>query len=93
MSSLAETLNGLNCVPSVDQGNVTLQRYADDDTDYQNPVDLSPMELQSLGFQRAYVDAHPEGSDRGGYVPYVVCLRNNELSKAHYDELGDFWVS
>lgn len=72
---LAEELNRLEAWPDVNRGKVTLQ---DQDG---NP--LIP-EVEGEG----YVDPHPEGSDRGGYVPYWE--RNG--AQVYYDENGEGWV-
>lgn len=80
-------LNEQNFFPIVEEGNVTLGKYALDDEDYQTELAATDEELSELGFQRAYVGAHPEGADRGGYVPTLVC----ETGTFFYQEEGGEW--
>lgn len=79
-------------VPSVDDGEVRLlvstegeQREATDE------------ELVALGVNRLYLDSHPEGADRGGYVPFVEFKKQHETDGGgtdHYRSFhycGDSW--
>ena len=46
-------------------------------------------ELSAVGFKKCRLEAHPEGSDRGGYVPTAYSV---EGQTAYYDENGGGWV-
>jgi hypothetical protein len=69
--SLVEKLNDGDFFPEVEQGTVLLYKYVDSDFD-ESRVATSE-ELEELAFERGSVEAHPEGADRGGYVPTVFC--------------------
>jgi len=71
--ALADELNKLDAWPEVHRGKVTLQ-------------DQNGNALNIEG--EGYVDEHPEGSDRGGFVPYWE--RNGSV--VHYDENGLGWL-
>lgn len=63
---LATKLNEGGFTPETDEGAVTLVTEED-----QSERPATEEELADLGFARGYVDAHPEGADRGGWVPFV----------------------
>lgn len=71
---LRDELNKLEAWPEPNKGKVNLEDQ-----------DGKPLEVEGEG----WLDAHPEGSDRGGYVPYWV--RGEE--RAYYDETGGEWLS
>jgi len=85
--AVKNTLNEQNFFPVVSQGQVTLGKYALDDESYQTELAATDEELSELGFQKGYVAAHPEGSDRGGYVPTIFC----ESGAYYYDEGAGEW--
>lgn len=85
--TFAELLNENELVPSCKRGKVTLQVVSPEDEDAY--VKASAEVLERVGFKSGYVEAHPEGSDRGGYVP-TVYSRDEEV--AYYDENGDGWL-
>lgn len=58
------------------------------DTEDGQRIDLGDLELPGGPLTEGYIEAHPEGSDRGGYVPTV--FRGEE--QAHYDENAGVWV-
>jgi len=53
--TLAEQLNKVNALPQANEGKITL-------------VDEGDNEIEFEG--HGYLDEHPEGADRGGYVPF-----------------------
>ena len=68
--------------PVENEGKVTLVHAPPD------KEDLTKAELAALKVSKVYLSAHPEGSDRGGYVPYV---RFKDGSKIYYMELDGEW--
>lgn len=80
---LAEYLNTNNMMPKCAKGRVSLVKYTEDD-EY---IPLTTDELRSIDFTEGYIEAHPEGVDRGGYVPTVHTA--NEC--AYYDENAGEW--
>jgi hypothetical protein len=80
---LAEYLNSNDIVPECAKGRVSLVRR--DDSDEFIPLALE--ELSSIGFIEDYVEEHPEGSDRGGYVPTI----HTSDECAYYDESAGEW--
>jgi hypothetical protein len=85
---LADKLNDLLVIPDCDEGKVGLERYTDDKYEATRP--LTDEEKGWLGLTPdgdgyyGSVDEHPEGSDRGGYVPTLA-------AGPHYDEGGGEW--
>jgi hypothetical protein len=82
--SLADKLNELDVTPDCNGGKVTLERYDRDSNEY---VALTEDQLDYLGLsdgEVGSVEPHPEGSDRGGYVPTLD-------AGPHYDEGGGEW--
>ena len=74
--SIVNKLNELSVVPECDGGKVTLLRYTNDDYDETRKLNEAELtELATLGVvpdengHFGCVGEHPEGSDRGGYVP------------------------
>lgn len=82
--SIARKLLKMNCFPEVAKEKVSLHVWTDDD--YENSRPLTPQELTDLGVSNTYVGAHPEGSDRGGYVPWVET--NDGQTTFYYGEYG-----
>ena len=78
-SDLAEYLNSNEIMPDCAKGQVYLMN--------DKYVPLTDDELKSMGFVEGYVEAHPEGADRGGYVPTVHTA--NEC--AYFDENAGEW--
>jgi len=70
---LAEELNQKSAFPDVNKGKVQILG-----------IDEKPIDCPGTG----YVDAHPEGADRGGYVPYWEC----NGAKAYYSS-NEEWAS
>lgn len=75
--SLADTLNTKGVWPKVNRSKVGL--WATDDQD---------QIVEGSHEGEGYVDPHPEGEDRGGYVVYWEC--DGEI--AHYDEHDGEWL-
>lgn len=83
--TFADLLNLKGLVPRCREGQVTLgSRYDDAD------VTLFRDDLDKVGFLRGYLEEHPEGSDRGGYVPTVF---SKDGQTAYYDETGCCWLA
>jgi uracil phosphoribosyltransferase len=74
---LLEYLTGV--CPAVSKGVVTLMR--EKETEQEEVVPLPDG-------AKAYVDSHPEGSDRGGYVPYVELASG--VSVYYYEGDGEW---
>jgi hypothetical protein len=73
--SLADRLNELGCKPRCERGQVTLTH---------DPAQAEVVaELDIDG----YLDSHPEGAGRGGYVPYVF----SEGESAFYCDIEGVW--
>ena len=71
--TLADKLNELNAFPEVEGGQVKLLVWTDPPT-YEQDRPATDEELKALGIdpsEPGYVTDHPEGSDRGGFVPFV----------------------
>jgi len=81
MDPLYKRLNdaGIVPVPSAQGGEIELETS---DGDMATLVPLS-----DFGITEAYVAAHPEGSDRGGYVPTVFSPDGD----AFYSETAGEW--
>ena len=80
---LEQKLNDAGLVPQVSGGEVTLHRV---DGDYNFGPALTEAELLEFGLtsESLLLDEHPEGADRGGYVPFA--------GDVHYrEDLGE-WV-
>lgn len=83
MLELEQKLNDAGLVPQVSGGEVTLHRV---DGDYNFGPALTEAELLEFGLtsESLLLDEHPEGADRGGYVPFA--------GDVHYrEDLGE-WV-
>ncbi len=70
--TLANRLNELGLEPHCKGGSVTLT--------HGYPYNPAEEETVALGIVDGSVEAHPEGADRGGYVPYVY----TEDEEAYY---------
>ena len=82
MQSLTSRLNAAEVHPKVSEGKVVgLFRYGPDN---ETEIDVP---MAEFGITDGYIDAHPEGSDRGGYVPFVFA----DKVSSHYDETGGDW--
>lgn len=95
MSAASKKLNELLVIPECDGGKVTLERYTDTDYDETRPLNESELaELAAVGVvpdssgHFGCVDEHPEGSDRGGYVPML----NDPEFTFYYENSGE-WQS
>jgi len=90
--NLKEKLKRWGVTYTVDMGVVTLEAQPDDlDSlcDGEGVVvnkEFSDF-LDELAEYRAYLDAHPEGSDRGGYVVYV----DNGTESCFFMENAGVW--
>jgi hypothetical protein len=91
--SVAQKLNELLVVPECDGGKVTLERYTDTDYEETRPLNEEELaELAALGVvpdnngHFGCLDEHPEGSDRGGYVPTL----NDSASTFYYEPSGEW---
>lgn len=81
---LHERLNELKVSPTVEDGKVT--ELVDE-----NNESLRVAELESLGLDPddlGSIEEHPEGADRGGYLPTV---RSADRGDAQYDECDGQW--
>lgn len=83
--SLAEELTSMELVPYCERGQVTLVKY---DVNSRNYTNVPQEVIDRLGVVEGYIDEHPEGSDRGGYVPTVFAGDD----AAYYDENEGEWV-
>ena len=80
---LDQLLNDACVIPQVRGGDVTLHVR---DSDYNTGPALTEDELKVFGLtsESLLLDEHPEGADRGGYVPFA--------GDVHYrEDLGE-WV-
>jgi hypothetical protein len=92
--TLSEKLNDLDVEPKCCGGKVSLLKYVEGDrrptSNSSGFVDLTEEDLDWLGLSPdadgdyGTVEEHPEGSDRGGYVPTLS-------SGEHYDEGDGEW--
>jgi hypothetical protein len=80
--NFAEKLNAGKFEPKVSSGAVSLV------VDNPRPVGrpATAAELEAVGFSHGHLDDHPEGADRGGYVPFVF---DTEGEAAIWD-IGDY---
>lgn len=74
---LLDFLKGLS--PLAEKGRVSLVREGEDGSEEPAPLPEGAA---------AYVDAHPEGADRGGYVPTVELP---DGTCAYWSEPDGFW--
>jgi hypothetical protein len=81
---LANVLNRRGFRPDVSTGRVVALMTEDDEKVDDSVLRILELDPANLG----YLDAHPEGSDRGGYVPFV--FRGEE--SAYWDEM-ELWRS
>jgi hypothetical protein len=80
-------LNTNKATYTTHQGKVTLEFWADDR--FFATRKATAEELETLGLDQSdhgYVEGHPEGSDRGGYVPTLT-------NGCYYDEGAGDWRS
>lgn len=88
----AEKLNEFGVQPSIDEGQVVSLFTWSEEDDEEEQVDLTDEQEKELGIQdgfNGYLVAHPEGSDRGGYVPCI-----SEPNLVYYDEnAGRWWAN
>lgn len=84
---LCDKLNHLDVSPDCSNGKVGLEKYVEATSDYvaltEEELDWLGLEPDSEGFYGC-VEAHPEGADRGGYVPTLT-------AGPYYDEGGCEW--
>jgi hypothetical protein len=89
--TLATLLNENHFVPVVQKGQVTLAKTAYDAEsgcyDY-DESETTQEDLEKVGFLEGWLEEHPEGSDRGGYVP-TVFFKNGQSS--YYHENAGEW--
>lgn len=89
LDKIGQELTSLKVSPIINRGRVTglgNPRY--------NETPLTPEQLQNFGIDPnniGYVDAHPEGSDRGGYVPFVAVKVGGTEETLMYDEIDGEW--
>lgn len=76
----------------INKGEVTLYTDCVDDDGREVACGrmITPEELDKIGFTESYVDDHPEGSDRGGYVPYLEASGHTFF---YYENAGEWSVA
>jgi hypothetical protein len=82
----SDYLNSKNASPEVDGGLVVALTFYDDQN-YDEPREPTPEEYERLGLNPDYlgcVEPHPEGADRGGYVPTLT-------NGCHYSDVNCEW--
>jgi len=79
--AFVKSLNDAGVYPMVCEGEVTLVKEDDEG----NEVEVA---LSEFNIIKGYVDEHPEGSDRGGFVPWV---RLNDDVEAYHMENDGCW--
>ena len=77
--AFAKKLNAGNFQPETSGGQVELAATDEDGQDRT----FTDEELAETGYHHGYVDGHPEGADRGGYVPFVFTDET--------ETVGAFW--
>ena len=78
--SLAQRLNEARIWPNTERGKVTL---------FKQDEEGDATEEKVVGFDgEGYVDEHPEGSDRGGFVPY---WESGGEKAYHYEPDGEWY--
>jgi hypothetical protein len=87
MSALRDLLEKEKVIISSNKGKVTLMQEDDEG----NEKEFS---LEALGYTEvsSYIDSHPEGSDRGGYVPYVEAVGPDKKHYNVYYYEHDGWI-
>jgi hypothetical protein len=98
---LAKQLTELNVRPETSEGRVVVltSRRREDGVDYEEALDAEDFTRLGVDPSLGYVDEHPEGSDRGGYVPFVLCTATYALSgsdekynyRVYWDENANEW--
>lgn len=78
---LAKRLDDDRVFAVVSKSVVTLYRYTDSEFNESESVDPTKYGITSL-----YMDDHPEGADRGGYVMYVETADGTRVFYRHEDE-------
>lgn len=103
---VADKLNALLAVPVCKGGKVRLERHTNEESNFLfdqtrslNEEELK--ELADLGLEPdedgifGCLDEHPEGSDRGGYVPTITQLASPSCGRrgyyTHYSENDGEW--
>jgi len=88
-ATFAALLNDFDLLPVCDEGKVSLDVHTDLPPG-RSPgwEDLHLLLEHGVGFEKGYLGEHPEGSDRGGYVPYVVA---KDGQTAYYCENEGEW--
>lgn len=99
---LAEKLTKLRARVEVAGGRVTrLYRYYEVEKGVWAEEDFTEEQLAELGVdpELGYLDDHPEGADRGGYVPFVLSTHTWKLEstgneyqyRVYFDQGGGEW--
>ncbi|RKZ86256.1 MAG: hypothetical protein DRQ39_05955 [Gammaproteobacteria bacterium] len=97
---LARQLTELGVRPETNQGQVValVRSYREDGVSYEEPLDVEQLAELGVDPSLGYVDDHPEGSDRGGYVPYVLCVATYTTTysdtnhyRVRFDENANEW--
>ena len=89
MKTFATLLNEHNFLPSCRKGQVTLVKTAyDAESCCWEECGTTQEDLDKVGFLEGYVEGHPEGSDRGGFVPTVYSKTGQT---AYHDENAGEW--
>lgn len=86
LEAFETALNDGNFAPNVEEGQVTSLRVSTQDEERE----ATPEEVEALGFEDGCIEAHPEGSDRGGYVPFVY---HKSGAGAYFYEPDNTWYS
>ena len=87
--TFATLLNENNLLPTCRKGQVTLVRTEyDAESCCWEETQTSQEDLDKVGFLEGYVEEHPEGSDRGGFVPTVY---SKDGQTAYHDENAGVW--
>ena len=89
---LGAKLNELRISPETAKGKVVELSSYDRTTHTSTPLENN--ELVALGLNPedlGYVDEHPEGSDRGGYVPFLKATCDGVQVEFYYYEPAGEW--
>jgi len=81
-----EFLNSKHASPEIQRGRIVALSFYDD-RNYDEPREPTPEEYEFLGLnpdELGYIEPHPEGADRGGYVPTLT-------NGCHYSEVNCEW--
>lgn len=104
MSKLAKELNDKGVVPDmavkgqihaliklIENKDEALAHGFTEDQINEGGVFQAEIPLSDFGITEAYLEEHPEGSDRGGYVPTVFRYTPGAKETAYYMELDGEW--